>query len=408
MPRTLRLLFIFALFGLGALLLTAQEGEDSAPAESAGTEEDEAPEVFEGRTGTFEFVAADPESLRAAGQIAREVLDTCDELLTPPIERIPVIAVKLVPDGRGNLEGQTHRLFQDIAGDYGLAVAWNEDLSISLFTQLLTESYLKQLVYTLSDRQRAETVPPWLIAGAALRAQVGLRPALVEYLKELGREAPMIPLEELFGKTRMSELTATDRIAAFWFLDLVSRQFDGSKRLRNFFDTVAAGRPAIETLEQQSEEVRSFPNGVEGWWVVGFQDLVHRETGIVQSLDRSAKLLLILNRFELVDRGRPVSTTATDLWDLRKNAAIQQAVSRRLGEIDLVLPRINPIYYNAFGSLGLVMKALLEGDEETYRQRSRDFEEELAVANRMANEVRTLSNNPSADLPSPSQPATRP
>jgi len=388
------LIFVVAL--LGQLSLDAQLLNPEVPQEDPPPTEK--PQVFEGRAGSFEFVAADQASLQIARRIGRKVLDVCDDLLTPPLERIPVIDVKLAPDGHGNLEGSSHRLFQDIAGDYGLAVAWNENLSVALFTEALTESYLKQLVYTLSDRQRAEEVPPWLIAGASLRVQVALRPALVEYLKELGRNSPMVSLENLLNKRSLSELTPADRVASYWFIELARRQLDREKRIRNYFDTVVAGKPAAETLEQQSEDIRTFPNGIEGWWVIGFQDIVHRDNGIVLSLERTAKQLFILNRFELIDRGRPSFQTSTSLWELRENPVIQRAVSDRLRGIENVMPRANPVFYRAFGNLGLVFQSLLAGEREEYLQNSSDFEEELGIATKIAEEVLLLSDNPAVEI----------
>tara|TARA_R100000027_G_scaffold67699_1_gene67936 strand:- start:17430 stop:18605 length:1176 start_codon:yes stop_codon:yes gene_type:complete len=356
-------------------------------------------QVFEGRAGVFEFVAADQGSLQIARKIGREVIEVCNDLLTPPLERIPIIAVKLVPDGRGNLEGVSHRLYQDIAGDYGLAVSWNQQLSASLFVQALTESYLRQLVFTLSDVKRAEETPPWLIAGTSLRVQTDLRPALVEYLKELGRESQMVSLEDLVAKTQLSELTPSDHIASFWFLELISRQLGTEKKVRNFFDTVIAGRNPLELLAQQSEKIRTFSNGIEGWWVIGFQDLVHRENGIVLSLDRSARQLQILNRFELIERNQPIYTTAAGLWELRKNDTIKEAINGRLRDIAAVLPRVNPVYFTTFQRLGLVFQSLLENDSETFQERVEVFNEELNRANLIADDVQLLSEDPQAVIP---------
>lgn len=390
MMQKLTLLFVSTI--LASSLLEAQdEIEEQRPPTPS-------PQVFEAKVGTFEFIAADPGSLQIARRVGREVLDVCDELITPPLERIPIIDVKLAPDGRGNLDGKSHLLFEDRAGDYGLAIAWNENLSIALFTQALTESYLRQLVFTLSDRARAEQVPPWLIAGANLRVQVALRPALVEYLKELGRASEMVSLDELLEKDQLKDLSPADRIASYWFLELVTRQLDQEKSIRAYFDTVVAGKPAVETLAQQSEVIRSFPSGVEGWWIIGFQDIIHRENGIVLSLERSAKQLFVLNRFELIRNGRPFFSTASELWDLRDEPVIEQACTGRLREIESVLPRVNPVFYNAFRSLGLVMQTLLSGSEADYAEASANFEEDLRIATNLAQESQILAENPEAEI----------
>ena len=355
--------------------------------------------VFEGRTGTFEFVAADQGSLQVARRIGRKVLDVCDELITPPEERIPRISVKLAPEGRGNLEGATHRLYEDIAGDYGLAVGWNENLSVALFTQALVESYLKQLVYTLTDRERAEEVPAWLIAGASLRVQVALRPAMIEFLRRFGRNAPMISLEDLFVPRRLDELSAGERIASFWFLELLERTLDEEKRIRAFFDAVVSGGPPLDVLRSQTSEGRAFANGIEVWWVVGFQDLVHRETGIVLSVRRSGKQLFLLNRFELIEEGSPNFTTAAGLWDYRDNPVVQRVLTARLEQIRSLLPRANPVFYNCFRSLGLQIEALIKDDREAFEEQSADFDEELRIATAIAKDVQALADNPSSALP---------
>lgn len=384
---------IIILACLGTSIVSGQllvEPSESAPAK---------PQVFEGRAGVFEFVAADQASLQIARKIGREVIEVCNEILTPPLERIPIVAVKLAPDGKGNLDGASHRLYQDIAGDYGLAISWNPQLSASLFVQALTESYLKQLVFTLSDVQRAEETPPWLIAGTSLRVQTILRPALVEYLKDLGRNLPMVSLEELVSKKEMGELTPADHIASYWFLQLVTNQLGNEKKIRNYFDTIVAGRPPLELLEQQSDRIRTFPNGVEGWWVIGFQDIVHRENGIVLSIERSARQLNMLNRFELIENNQPLYTMTEGLWVLRKDPVVKGAIEGRLRDVAMVLPRVNPLYYTAYQRLGLLFQSLLENDAEGFAEQVASFNEEFERANQIAEDVKILAIDPSAVLP---------
>ncbi|MFP4353242.1 MAG: hypothetical protein ACLFRP_09225 [Puniceicoccaceae bacterium] len=348
--------------------------------------------------GTFDFVAADPSSLQVARQIGRIVLDVCDRLISSPDERMPTLSVKLVPDGRGDLGDEQIRIYEDLAGDYGLAVAWNEDLPVSLFIQALTESYLRQLVYTSDDRDRAENIPSWLIAAATLRAQIGLRPALVEYFREFGREAPMLSLEELLADRPIEDLNAAERIAAFWFLELVTRTFDNPKRIRSFFDAVAAGRPPLEVLESQTRENPSFANGTEAWWVIGFQDLVHRQTGVVLSIARSGRQLYLLNRFELLDENRPAFTTVAGLWEYRKNPLVRRALSDRLQEIRQMMPRVNPVFYNAFRGLGLQMQALLDDDREAFDASTEEFSDEIETATALARDARMLAEDPDAEI----------
>lgn len=415
----------FAILGFSFLFVVVRGQEESAPdptedpsaveavAESAAPEEPSAPsptesaapsvrsskpETFEGRVGTFDFVAADPASLQTARRIGRIVLDVCDELISAPDERIPTLSVKLVPDGRGDLDQEQVRIYEDVAGDYGLAVAWNEDLSVSLFIEALTDSYLRQIAYTLGDRDRAEKIPGWLIAAGTLRAQVALRPALVEYLREFGREAPMLSLEELLADRSPGDLSATERIGAFWFLELITRTFDNRKRIRNFFDAVVAGGPPLEVLQSQTQENRSFVNGAEAWWVIGFQDLVHRQTGIVLSIERSGRQLYLLNRFELLDESGPAFTTAGGLWEYRKNPLVRRALSDRLQQIRQLIPRANPVFYNAFRSLGLQMQALLDDDRETFEASAEEFTKEIAVATALARDAQILAEDPGAEI----------
>jgi|GEM_PF-6583733 len=362
-------------------------------------ESEEKPQVFEGRTGSFEFVAADQGSLQVARRIGREVFEVCDELITLPAERIPRISVKLAPAGRGNLEGESYRLYQDIADDYGVAISWTPDLSISQFTQALVEAYFRQIVYTLSDRQRSEEFPPWLIAGATLRVQVALRPSLIEYLKYLGRESEMISLEELVEKTSLEQLTPADRIASYWFLEMIERYLGNEKKVRKYFDTVIEGTPAIEVFQRQAAETLSLANGIEAWWVIGFQDLVHRENGIVLSVERTGKKFAILNRFELLDFGQVVSTTTEGLWGYRDNEIIRQALARRLMEIETFMPRANPVFYNAFRSLGLLMQQLLDGEQEAFDLQVIEFRKEIAIALSLAEDVLVLGQDPNAQIP---------
>ncbi len=354
--------------------------------------------VFEGSVGTFEFVAADQASLQIARRIGREVLEVCDEMITPPQERIPKIAVKLAPDGRGNLGDKAFDIYQDLAGDYGLAVRWNQNLPASLFIQALTESYLRQLVFTLSGRGRSEEVPSWMIAGASLRTQIAFRPELLEFLRQVGREMPMPSLESVFASGPLGEMTLEQRTAAFWFLELFEKTLPTQKRYRSFFDAVVAGGPPMEVLQSQTQEIPGFGNGIEAWWIIGFQDMVNDEKGVVFSISRSAKIIFLLNRFEIIRGGNPEFVGAENLWELRDEPLIRKELVDRLQGLQATLPRINPVFYNSLGGIGLIMQTLLDGDREDFDRAVDDFSTEIERATALAQDAQLLAEDPEADL----------
>jgi len=363
--------------------------------------------VFEGKAGTFEFVAADQASLQVARKIGREVLEVCDFLMTPPLERIPTIEVKLAPDGRGNLEERMFDIYTDLAGDYGVAVRWNARLPASVFIEALTESYLKQLVLTITGRDRAEQVPSWLIAATSLRTQVAFRPELTEFLREIGREMPMPSLESLFAPRSLAEMNLEDRVAAYWFLELLRDSLGTQKRVRAYFDAIVMGGDPIGVLEARAEGLPGFGNGVEMWWVVGFQDLVNEESGIVFSIDRSGKLLFLLSRFEIVRPTGLEYAGSVDLWTDRQDPVIRREVSNRLQGVQALLPRINPVFFNSLRGLGLVLQALLDDNKEEFDRVAAEFSDEIERASALAKEALTLANDPGAEIDS-SEPVPRP
>lgn len=356
-------------------------------------------DVVRASTGTFDFVAADQGSMQVAKRIGREVLNVCDEILTPPLERIPKISVKLVPEGRGTLGDQPYSIYQDLAGDYGAAVRWNADLPISLFIEVLTESYLRQVVFTLSGRTKSEAVPPWLIAAATLEVQLSFRPELIELLRQIGRDMPMIPLDRVFQSKPLRQMSLQERVAAFWFVQLLEDSAATQKQFRGFFDAVVAGNPPLEVLQNQADRLRGFGNGIEAWWIVGFQDQVHDETGVVFSMARSGKIIFLLDRFELLRESGPEFVGAEGLWEVRDNPLIQQELATRLQQIQSFLPRINPVFYNSLRGLGLVMQTLLDGSREEFDQAVSEFSEEVRQASSLAQDAQLLAEDPLAEIP---------
>lgn len=379
----------------------ATQPNDEIPAEigEETTRESTRPQVFEGRTGPFEFIAPDSLSLQSVRDIARLVLRTTDRLITLPDERLPRISVRLVPEGRGNLEeGELYRIYEDMIGDFGLAVSWQENLPVSLFCNLLTEVYLKQVVFTMANRETAELVPSWLIAAISLDVQVQLRPTLVEFLQYMGRNQPMVDLEDLFTPRSMEEISMSDRISAYWFVQLILRSMDSSQAVRDFFDQVIDRRNPLRVLQSTAQEAGRQPEELEAWWVIGYQDMIHSPSGFVESMERSRKRFSDLSRFEWIVDGRPRVATVGDLWEFRNVPVVAEEIDMRLRLVEGWLPRVNPIYYNSYQNLGLIFISILDNDEEAFTQHVDRMMDEWDSSLLIEEDVQVLLLDPDSDL----------
>jgi len=68
-------------------------------------------------------------------------------------------------------------------------------------------------------------------------------------------------------------------------------------------------------------------------------------------------------------------------------------------EIETFMPRANPVFYNAFRSLGLLMQQLLDGEQEAFDLQVIEFRKEIAIALSLAEDVLVLGQDPNAQIP---------
>ena len=79
-----------------------------------------------------------------------------------------------------------------------------------------------------------------------------------------------------------------------------------------------------------------------------------------------------------------------DAWKYRENTLVRYNIERRLMEIKVALPRINPLYAEALVNLGRVFEAALDDDKDEFDDASKAFAEKFAEADKVSDTARKM------------------
>ena len=72
------------------------------------------------------------------------------------------------------------------------------------------------------------------------------------------------------------------------------------------------------------------------------------------------------------------------------DSTIRKAVTERLNTVTGELPRVNPVYHNAYLALGRVLQSVLEGNTDEFADRLQRFREDLRSADDVASKIAAL------------------
>ena len=82
------------------------------------------------------------------------------------------------------------------------------------------------------------------------------------------------------------------------------------------------------------------------------------------------------------------------MWEHRENSIVRYNAERRLTEIKIALPRINPLYAEALVDLGRLYEAALDDDEDEFEAASDAFASNLEKADRLSKRARDMLYSP--------------
>lgn len=194
---------------------------------------------------------------------------------------------------------------------------------------------------------------PWLVVALAEEIRVAGSPARVDALARLAAEEDPPELDRLDTADTVRDPRL--RRAAFWFLRATRRDMRDRDRARFLADAMR-GAPVVECLKRHAPEAAATPV----WWPLVRYALVTERAERLADPVESARRLATFSRFVREEAGADRPVPLARLAALHDHPEVRAEAADRLDRLRLDLPRVNPLWTNAFASLGLFLEKLAD------------------------------------------------
>lgn len=305
----------------------------------------------------FEVVAVDLRSARFVEELSRHVVDRSSRFLERHKMDFPQrVLVRLKPERFVDFEG-AYRLTLEPGGFVTLDLRWTEALELATCCRALSEALLLRYSLFNFGLAAAEQLREWTVSVLTYRTLLGLRPASREALFAAVQAEELPPVPDLLAQT----WDAPDQgVAGYLLLRTLSAAGLGQQVERRLFRAAVAGRdvaPALTTILDAGRSAEAIP-GFGRWWTTYLPELSGTGATVFERIAVSRQWIDQLSRFQF--EGEPINLK--QLWERRDDPEMRAIVEARLEIVRFRINRVNPAYFNAAHSLGLLFETILEGD----------------------------------------------
>jgi len=313
----------------------------------------------------FEVVGFDQRSVRYVDELSQSVVKYCSTYVNRSRLTFPQrILVSLRPNDYVDFEGD-YRVLVAEQGFVTLDVRWEESLALEQMCLALTEAYLTRYAIYEYGPLAATVVPAWIVQALGVDCHLKFRSAqFLSIERALRRQAP-VPLQELL-KTSISlpQSAAMKADSYCLFLVLRSSQLIGRTNLARLMESGLRGTdlfPAINTylapLFAAQQEMTP-----DNWWTRQRDAIVTTNFEPFGTMLLSEAWIDSLIDFEAYrDQGGELQSIR-GLWLSRQDEALRVMLQARRDLIILRLDQVNPVYFNAARSLGVLYETALDDD----------------------------------------------
>lgn len=344
----------------------------------------EQPEVYVRTTSNnfFQVAGTDFISVQYVTHMAQEAGEHCADAL-PLSNALPLpILVELVPPDKVGFDGP-YTIRPQPNGDVTVSIRWSEDASFEETCQALASAFLVRSAIWRFGHDHAATVPDWLELAMGLGLEIHLRPALRDELLADSRDTASWPLERIFslkGRAAFGDLEAKQQ--CLWLVEFLRNQSPDREHFRRLMAGFLKDLPPIRLLVSAFPDKLTDERAMDIWWAVGYQATVRARQAPFFNMDESLAIMRNGSYLTAEIEGMDVRVGIHELYGYRGNVALAKAARQRVREIKVDLQKINPVYYNALLSMGVVFDSWLvleEPDEAIDPDEPLDLtEEEIA------------------------------
>lgn len=272
------------------------------------------------------------------------------------------ILVSLRPAEHVNFEGD-YQIRIEARNAVKLDIRWEDPLTLERTCRALAEALLVQYALYNHGQGVAEELRAWPVDALARDIYLSLRPA--EFITLIGDMRPneLPPPATLLASTRLSPGVAA-RGYGYTLLEAMKMSGLDRRILRSLFQQAIAGMDIGEALASaiQPTSPTAEPLSLETWWGGQMTALLGRDYEVVETMETSRTWLATLARFDepMTQESGERKLNLRSIRTHRDQPQVRDWVEARYEILRLRMTRVNPAYYNAARSLGVLFEALLE------------------------------------------------
>ena len=221
---------------------------------------------------------------------------------------------------------------------------------------------------------------PWARQALACEVLAQLRPAMNDYwYREGRREIPSSLADIVAGK-------APDR-EAFLFWRALRQALGPSAEQAKALIASAHGEPVLALLARKAKSP-------DEWWLVHRAELLLSRAPVSLGLRESAESLDDLARFVFDLGSGDQLVSGADLPKHRDLPAVKASAQARLSSLRRELLRQNPVYHNAWRTLGAWLERFPDGKPEELASLWADYQKERRLAEELRRDVEAAMETP--------------
>lgn len=344
-------------------------------------------------TPYFDIVAADSASLQWLVEIAEVALGTIgDTFSLPPSFRYPIRleANPWLNSGAGGV-----RVLGNPGGPVRLEIKWERDLSMDDLAGGVVEGVLMTIVSSLSVDYAKERRPSsWLVAALTQEFQNRLYPGHIRAGLHGWAFVPLLPVREIFGDRTPALALPVNSIQPLLLLRFLEANLPDRLFEQAVLPLALGGTLSRDTFMDRSGWTPARWGMLEISWAVWVEAEQEQLRGPVYSLDRSQGILRDALTVSLIPPEGPAGQApqlvgVETLWAGRDPGRSRGFLERRLRQLKLQLPRINPVYFNALHRAGGMIESILSGDRVRFERSVTGLEADMERAAAMHAKIRS-------------------
>lgn len=321
-----------------------------------------APELRSVRNAHFEVIGTDLRSVSRVNELSQIAIQISERYLEPEGLAFPLpILIRLIPEPDVDFEGD-HRIQLAERASVRLELRWGGQLTLERTCHAISEALLVQYAIYNHGLEGGKNLRSWPVFALSEEFYLSLRSAELVALLSRTRESDLPSLTAVVES--MQAQPTVGAASSFWLLQAIKSTGLGRAVVRGLFQQAIAGHDIEDALVAAIQPSASDDESLAGevWWLRQLEALLTREYDVIEPMDASRAWLATLARLDapLVLESGETRLNLRSIWTHRSDPKVMEMVQARYEILRVRMPRMNPAYFNAARSLGVLFERILD------------------------------------------------